>query len=555
MAQRLLATQAERLTILIVEDDPAFRSLVRSCLEGHDKVTAETADAGLERFKKQHPDITFLDIRLPDGNGLDVLREMRAFDPHAFIVMVTSSILKKDAQEALARGAAGYITKPFNRQKLQKQLDLYQRYRDKHGLPTSAQRARTYHTKLQQEAGSRPASGKGPIIPDVPDIIHSWSVLYADPVYSRAETTKNDLKRLGIRHIDTVENGQAAWDMLRSHDYHLLFVQPQLPEIDGLLLTQLLRRRESGRGSSPAVIIGMLDEQAAEATPRKCLASGMDHTVTLPLHYPQLDELTQSFASRQRDMYIQQSMLAANSDHNGHVSGMVSGLAQKEVKRWQDEYDMLRHCLSHALRDPLRKARQDGDEMLRRGTFDKAALEALLGQLDHMLQRVDLLQEYTGYLKRKPAFADVECQALMSEVRSSMHDEIERCKAVIHADDLPTVSGNGDMLVRLFRELIDNALRYSGQIKPEIHLTAASQPDQWLFSFQNKGVQIDPMYASLLFRPFQRLAPEDGHERHGMGLALCRQIVEHHGGALWLDHHYDKGTRFCFTLPLAMDGG
>lgn len=117
--------------ILVVEDERTYSRLAHQMLAGNERIDATTAAEGLRLFHEEAPDIVLLDIGLPDQNGLDTLLAMKAARPDAFIVMFTASRVAADVQEALKRGAAGYITKPLTRGKIVKHIDSYHAYREK----------------------------------------------------------------------------------------------------------------------------------------------------------------------------------------------------------------------------------------------------------------------------------------------------------------------------------------------------------------------------------------------------------------------------------------
>ena len=115
---------------------------------------------------------------------------------------------------------------------------------------------------------------------------------------------------------------------------------------------------------------------------------------------------------------------------------------------------------------------------------------------------------------------------------------------------LPTVSGESSLLTALFQNLIANALKFHGDAPPEVRIGAEREGEEWLFTCTDNGIGIDPEYAERVFVIFQRLHGKDEYAGTGIGLAMCRKIVEHHGGRIWLDPDAGSGTTFRFTLAL-----
>lgn len=121
----------EKLSILLIEDNGVFLNIAEEMLAEHKVDSAKTAKDGLDKFRKMKPDITFLDIALPDGNGHDVLQEIRQSDDKAYVIMMTASRLKEDVLKAMEAGAEGYITKPFSHDMVNECIKEYFDYKVK----------------------------------------------------------------------------------------------------------------------------------------------------------------------------------------------------------------------------------------------------------------------------------------------------------------------------------------------------------------------------------------------------------------------------------------
>ena len=124
--------------------------------------------------------------------------------------------------------------------------------------------------------------------------------------------------------------------------------------------------------------------------------------------------------------------------------------------------------------------------------------------------------------------------------------------AEIRHAPLPKVFGSYDLLTVLFREILSNALAYSSASPPHIQVTVNRDADQWRFAIQDNGLGIEQQYWERIFQPFQRL--HGGSHKAGLGLAICRKIVEAHGGRVWVESEVGSGSTFFFTLPRGADG-
>jgi light-regulated signal transduction histidine kinase (bacteriophytochrome) len=135
-------------------------------------------------------------------------------------------------------------------------------------------------------------------------------------------------------------------------------------------------------------------------------------------------------------------------------------------------------------------------------------------------------------------------------VRGDLAIAIEESGATIEADALPTVRGDAGLLRLVFQNLIGNALKFRGEAPPVVRIRAERDGDFWRLGLEDNGIGIDPEYADRIFVIFQRLHPRASYEGTGIGLAMCRKIIEYHGGRLWLDTDATReGSAFCFTLP------
>jgi len=150
----------------------------------------------------------------------------------------------------------------------------------------------------------------------------------------------------------------------------------------------------------------------------------------------------------------------------------------------------------------------------------------------------------------------LESSELVADARRSLAEVIEETGATIDAGELPVVRGDRTLLVSLFQNLIANAVKFHADDPPAVRIEARRAADDdgyWEFSCADNGIGIDAEYAERIFVIFQRLHAKEAYPGTGIGLAMCRKIVEYHGGLIWLDADHAPGTCFRFTLPLVED--
>ena len=145
----------------------------------------------------------------------------------------------------------------------------------------------------------------------------------------------------------------------------------------------------------------------------------------------------------------------------------------------------------------------------------------------------------------QPTDAKAACNTALGDLRKSIEDS----RAAVSAGPLPTVLADEMQLTQLFQNLIGNAIKYRNERKPEIHVAAKPNGDQWIFSVQDNGIGIDPQYSERIFQMFQRLHTREEYSGTGIGLAICRKIVERHGGKIWVESQPGQGSTFLFTIP------
>ena len=131
----------------------------------------------------------------------------------------------------------------------------------------------------------------------------------------------------------------------------------------------------------------------------------------------------------------------------------------------------------------------------------------------------------------------------------NLQTSIRETAAEIAFVELPTVRADGTQLTQLFQNLIGNALKFRGAASPTIHVDACRKDTQWQFSVRDNGIGIDAKYQDCIFMMFERLHSRTQYPGTGIGLAICKKIVDHHGGRIWVESEPGHGSTFHFTLP------
>lgn len=214
------------------------------------------------------------------------------------------------------------------------------------------------------------------------------------------------------------------------------------------------------------------------------------------------------------------------------------------------------YVASHDLQEPLRMISSYLQLLESRyaDELDEEAREYIdfaVDGSDRMREMVNGLLAYSRIDLDDSEFEQLECDDVVEDVLTDLQVQTDETGATITIDALPTVVGDAQQLEQLFSNLISNAIKYSGDEPPYVEITAEQQGDRSVFSVSDNGIGIEPEYVDQIFEIFNRLHSNDEFQGTGIGLSLCRKIVNHHDGDIWVDSEPGEGTTFYFTLPTA----
>ena len=229
-----------------------------------------------------------------------------------------------------------------------------------------------------------------------------------------------------------------------------------------------------------------------------------------------------------------------------------------ELERSNKELQQFAYVASHDLQEPLRMVASFTQLLERRyqDKLDSDAKEFIHFAVDgagRMQKLIDDLLVYSQVGSQKTPFEPTDCNFLLDQVTANLRVAIDEDHAILTRDDLPIVDCNASQMTQLFQNLISNAIKFRGKQPPRIHISAERKGNEWLFSIKDNGIGIDPQYKEKIFKIFQRLHSRDEYPGTGIGLALCKKIVEYHGGTFWVESDIGKGATFYFTLPVKGD--
>ena len=225
-----------------------------------------------------------------------------------------------------------------------------------------------------------------------------------------------------------------------------------------------------------------------------------------------------------------------------------------ELKRSNEALAQFAYVASHDLQEPLRMVASFMQmiEQRYRGKLDADGERFIAFAVDgaKRMQRLirDLLELSRVQTRAKP-LVPTDSAEVLRNVRANLLLLITESHAEITHDPMPTVMADGSQLAQLFQNLIANAIKFRGANPPRIHIGARRDSSHWEFSVRDHGIGIEPRFAEKIFRIFQRLHPDGDFEGTGIGMAVCKEIVERHGGRIWVESQPGQGSTFFFTIP------
>jgi PAS domain S-box-containing protein len=228
----------------------------------------------------------------------------------------------------------------------------------------------------------------------------------------------------------------------------------------------------------------------------------------------------------------------------------------RELKRSNKDLSEFAYAASHDLQEPLRMVKSYCQLLQRRyqGQLDESANEFIgyaVDGVNRMQVLIDGLLSYSRVNTRGKPFEPTDCSALLRDVLANLEVAIQESGATVTCESLPTVMADRTQMLQMFQNLIGNAIKFRGEAPPQVRVRGVRKGREWIFSVRDNGIGIEPQNLEKVFVIFQRLHTREEYPGHGMGLALCKRIVERHGGRIWAESQPGQGSVFKFTLPVA----
>jgi two-component system, sensor histidine kinase and response regulator len=353
------------------------------------------------------------------------------------------------------------------------------------------------------------------------------------------------------RQVVTAASGKEALRCLLQGDYAVVLLDVKMTGLDGYETAELIRSREKTR-QIPIIFLTSNNKEVEH------VAKGYSHGAVDYLFKPFPPEILRS----KLDVFVELAKkTVALTRQNQELERAKKELAERarELARSNTDLEHFAYVASHDLKEPLRMV-STYVKLLARRYKDRLDTDAndFIDFAVHGVNRMErLIQDVLSYSriggKRESQLVDTE--KILAAAVARLASAIRECEALITHDPLPTVLGDEAELTRVFQNLLANAIKFKCGQGPRIHVSADRQPgptegrDEWVFSVQDDGIGIERIYWDRIFLLFQRLHSQAEYEGSGVGLALCKRIVEAHRGRIWLESKVREGSTFYFTLP------
>nr|MBC8488336.1 GAF domain-containing protein [Bacteroidota bacterium] len=226
----------------------------------------------------------------------------------------------------------------------------------------------------------------------------------------------------------------------------------------------------------------------------------------------------------------------------------------KELERSNKELEQFAYVASHDLQEPLRMV-SSFTQLLKeryRDKLDESGNEFIAYTIDgakRMQRMIDDLLSYSRVTTRGKKFETVDFNSAFYQAIDNLQLLIEENNVKITKDKLPTMDADESQIIRLFQNLLDNAIKFKNERTPVINIRTKKRSEEFIISINDNGVGIDPEYKNSVFQVFKRLNGKNKYSGTGIGLAICKRIVERHGGKIWLDSTLREGSTFYFSIP------
>lgn len=409
-------------------------------------------------------------------------------------------------------------------------------------------------------------------LPDLTDAQSSQEVVDILLVDDRKENLVALEAALTSQEYNIIQcySGEEALRQLLKQDFAVILMDVQMPGLDGFETAKLIRQRERSRYTP---IIFLTAHNASDTNVITGYLSGAIDYLFKPLDSAILRSKVNAFVElfRQKEQVRRQAevLTRVNCDLEEAIverrnaetlleklnADLEERVAERteQLARSNESLRQFANIASHDLQEPLRMVQGYSQLLLRRykDKLDADAIEFITFINNGVERMQTLIQDVLNhsYVSNcNTYFSRVDINELVQTVLSDLESTIKESYAKITQDELPVISADGPQLKQLFQNLISNAIKFRSKTAPQIHISAKLDGESWVFSVKDNGIGLESEYREQIFEMFKRLHSRATYPGNGMGLAICKQIVEAHHGQIWVESEPSEGSVFYFTI-------
>ncbi len=405
-------------------------------------------------------------------------------------------------------------------------------------------------------------------------LVNPQNYFITEPRYGKEYALRKTVYTKGVQNALQGQNGTAFYPDYRG--IPVIGAYKYLPERSIALITEIdqeeylapikrLQRTTLGIGALMAVLSLLAGWIYADALLNPLLrlvaavnktgADNLIFTEAIPGKH-EIAQLAKAFAGmteRLQETLVSRDELQKEVEERRKAEAELQN-ALVQLSRSNKELEQFAYVASHDLQEPLRMVSSYVQLLAERykDQLDEKAQKFINYAVDGAVRMQVLIQDLLSFSRvstRGLAFSQVDCNVLLAEAIDNLQTSIRTAEAVVTSDLLPAVYGDKIQIVQVFQNLIANSIKFCANKPPTVHVSAELSAGTWRFSVRDNGIGIDVKHTDKIFVIFQRLHTREEYPGTGIGLALCKRIVERHGGEIWFESEVDKGTTFYFTLP------
>jgi len=553
-------------TIMIVDDRPTNRQLLVTLLgyAGHRMLEAADGEQALNLTRAENPDLIITDILMPTMDGYEFVRQLRTDPDFASmpVIFYTATYRDREARSlARAAGVQYVLTKPAEPQAILNMVN-----------------AALGHV----QASAKPSELITRPIPDPVQVVSSKLTAKMgelDSLGQRLEALIELVLKLSSERepVRLLEIACDAARVIIGAKYAAIGMLEEGAQTLKQFIVSGIDSETIARIGSLPTGRGILGKRLNEGQPLRLMDIRADpHSVGFPpAHPPMHSFLSVPLASPTGlygRLYLTEKIGKSEfSEEDEHVSVALAAQVAvayenairyaeiqriaENLRRSNAELEQFAYVASHDLQEPLRMISSYLQLLVRRyqGKLDSDADEFIAFAVDGAKRMQNLINDLLTYSRLstqgKPLVL-TSCETILDNALTNLRVAIEESNATIMHDPLSAIFCDPTQLVQVFQNLLDNSIKFRGPQVPQIHVSASREESEWMFSVRDNGIGLDPKFGQRIFDIFQRLHSGSSYPGTGIGLAICKRIIQRHGGRIWVQSIPGEGATFYFTLPV-----